>query len=236
MSTWEDGSIKWLKCDFQASVAANSTASYALEIGTAQLAHTSLDVVETGDAITVTTGPLRFVVHKTRFNLFDQAWLDLNGDGQFSADEEIIAPGASEGPVVSASLTDYRATEQPPERIEVEEQGPLKVVIKVAGRHYSASKALLKYETRIYAYAGQAFLRVEHVYANGTSVASLGDSGNPAFGIAFDRYALALRLNLDASKTARFGGDGGDAFTMTMPVSGQVHLIQVERARRSQPF
>ena len=236
MSTWEDGSIKWLKCDFQASVAANSTASYALEIGTAQLANTSLDVVETGDAITVTTGPLRFVVHKTRFNLFDQAWLDLNGDGQFSADEEIIAPGASEGPVVSASPTDYRATEQPPERIEVEEQGPLKVVIKVAGRHYSASNALLKYETRIYAYAGQAFLRVEHVYANGTSVASLGDSGNPAFGIAFDRYALALRLNLDASKTARFGGDGGDAFTMTMPVSGQAHLIQVDRARRSQPF
>ena len=31
MAIWDDGSIKWLKCDFQASVSARSTAHYTLE-------------------------------------------------------------------------------------------------------------------------------------------------------------------------------------------------------------
>src|SRR5262245_31541203 len=30
MSVWDDGSIRWLKCDFQATVAANSTSQYQL--------------------------------------------------------------------------------------------------------------------------------------------------------------------------------------------------------------
>jgi len=182
-------------CDFQPGVAAGGTATYTLETAAPSASRTGLNVTEIGDAITVTTGPLRFVVSKTRFNLLDRAWLDVNGDGQFGTDEEMIAPGASEGPVVTASGTDYRAMEQPPASISVEEQGPMKVVINVAGRHYDGTDALLKYETRIYAYAGQAFIRLRHVYANGTSVATLGDSGNPAFGAGIDRYALSLRLN-----------------------------------------
>ena len=110
MATWDDGSIKWLKSDFQASVPANRVASYTLELGTAHTPATDLNVTETDDAIFVTTGPLRFVLSKTCFNLLDQAWLDLNGDGQFSAEEEIISPGASAGPVVTASGMDYLAT------------------------------------------------------------------------------------------------------------------------------
>src|SRR5947208_2662566 len=31
MAVWDDGSIKWLKCDFQATVPANSVAQYNLE-------------------------------------------------------------------------------------------------------------------------------------------------------------------------------------------------------------
>ena len=136
MAVWDDGSIKWLKCDFQASLGASSTAQYTLETNTAHTPTTELTVTETSTAITVTTGPLRFVVSKNNFNLFDQVWLDLNSDRQYTADEEIIAPGTSPGPVVSANGVDYLASTQAPEQIEVEELGPMKVVIKVSGRHY----------------------------------------------------------------------------------------------------
>ena len=159
MAVWDDGSIKWLKCDFQASLGASSTAQYTLETNTAHTPTTELTVTETSTAITVTTGPLRFVVSKSNFNLFDQVWLDLNSDRQYTADEEIIAPGTSPGPVVSANGVDYLASAQAPEQIEVEEFGPMKVVIKVSGRHYNGANFLLKYETRIYAYAGQPFVQ-----------------------------------------------------------------------------
>ena len=188
-------------------------------------------VTETNTQIIVTTGPLRFVVSKTNFNLFDQVWLDLNGDREYTADEEIVTSDASPGPVVSADGMDFLASTQAPEQIEIEEQGPMKVVIKVSGRHYVAGGArfLLKYETRIYAYAGQAFVKVWHVYANGQSVESLGDAPNPAFGAAFDRYALDLQLHLTGQKTVRFGGDGGNEFSYTLPVAETATLLQADR-------
>ena len=238
MAVWDDGSIKWLKCDFQASVSANSTAVYSLETNATYTPTTELTVTENNTAITVTTGPLRFVVSKSNFNLFDQVWLDLNGDRQYTADEEIISSRASPGPVVSADGVDYLASTQAPEQIEIEEQGPMKVVIKVSGRHYAAGGAnfLLKYETRIYAYAGQPFVKVWHVYANGQSVENLGDAPNPAFGAGFDRYALDLKLNLTGQKTVRFGGDNGSEFSYTLPAAETATLLQADRTDVNVPL
>ena len=229
MAVWDDGSIKWLKCDFQASVGANSTAQYTLETNAVHTPTTELTVTETSTAITITTGPLRFVVSKSNFNLFDQVWLDLNSDRQYTADEEIIAPGTSPGPVVSANGVDYLASAQAPEQIEVEEFGPMKVVIKVSGRHYNGANFLLKYETRIYAYAGQPFVKVWHVYANGQSVENLGNSSDPVFGAAFERCALDLQLNLTGSKTVRFGGDSGTEFAHSLPTAETAALVQADR-------
>ncbi len=236
MAIWDDGSIRWLKCDFQASVNANNTAQYTLERNALHPTATELTATETSAAITVTTGPLRFAVSKTRFNLFDQAWLDLNGDRQYANDEQIISSGATTGPVVTAAGINYFAAAQPPERIEIEEQGPMKVVIKVSGRHYNAANYLLKYETRIYAYAGKAFVKAWHVYANGKSVGSLGDTANPADGEAFDRYALDLQLNLTSQKTARFGGDEGNEFSFPLAAAQTARLLQSDRMSASVPL
>ena len=236
MAMWDDGSIKWLKCDFQASVGANSTAQYTLETNAAHTPTTELSVTETSMAITVTTGPLRFVVSKSNFNLFDQVWLDLNSDRQYTADEEIIALGTSPGPVVSANGVDYLASAQAPEQIEIEEQGPMKVVIKVSGRHYNGANFFLKYETRIYAYAGKPFVKVWHVYANGQSVENLGDGLDPAFAEGFDRYALDLQLNLTGQKTMRFGGDNGSEFSFTLPAAGTATLLQADRTDVNVPL
>lgn len=228
MALWDDGSVRWLKCDFQASVNANSSVQYDLQTGTAHTPDTELTVSETANEIIVTTGPLRFVVSKTNFNLFEQVWLDLNGDRQYTLDEEILSPG-SPGAIVTANGRDYLASVQPPEQIEIEEQGPMKVVIKSSGRHYNGSDYLLKYETRIYAYAGQPFVKLWHVYANGQSVGTLGGSADPAFSAEFDRYALELQLNLSGAKTARLGGDDGEEFSAVLAGGNDIRLLQHDR-------
>ncbi|MCP5052929.1 MAG: hypothetical protein GY940_37520, partial [bacterium] len=234
MATWGDGSIKWLKCDFQAGVSANATATYTLKTGTSHNPSTELTVSESSGAITVTTGPLRFMVNKNAFNVLHRVYLDLDNNRQYTSGEEIITPGQSVGPIVTKGSADYKATANTPENIEIEEQGPMKVVIKVSGRHYRNSSYLLKYETRIYAYAGKPYIKLWHVYANGKTVDSLGDSMNPANGASFDRYALDFKLNLTGSKTARFGGQGGNVVTVNLGSGQKATLLQKDRVGTGQ--
>ncbi|MCP4157740.1 MAG: hypothetical protein GY757_59070 [bacterium] len=233
MALWGDGSIRWLKCDFQVDVSANSTATYTLKTDSSSTASTSLSVSESSSAITVTTGAIRFVVNKTGFNLIDEVRLDLNGNGEYAAGEEIITAGQSIGPIATESGTDYLASTQVPESIEIEEQGPMKVVIKVSGRYYNGSSYLLKYETRIYAYAGKPYIKLWHVFANGKSVPSLGDPLDPANGVSFDRCSLDFQLNLSGARTARFGGESG---TVSVSLgSGQTAtLLQRDRVANTE--
>lgn len=229
MALWDDGSIKWLKCDFQADAPAGSPTTYTLKTDVSSSPSTGLSVKETAASITVTTGPLRFVVNKTAFNIFDEVRLDLDGNGQYSADEEIISAGQSPGPVVTAGGKDYRSSTHSPENIEIEEQGPMKVVIKISGRHYNGSAYLLKYETRIYAYAGKPYIKLWHVYANGKSVETLSYPLDPANGASFDRCGLDFRLNLSGTKTARFWGENNSVVPVTLGTGQRATLLQKDR-------
>lgn len=236
MANWNDGSIKWVKCDFQANVNANSIAQYALQTNQPFTSNTALTATENASSITVTTGPLRFIISKIAFNLIDQAWLDLNNDGLFTSNEEIISAGNSIGPNVMAGANTYSASAAAPRNISIEEQGPMKVVIKVDGLHYLGNDSLLKYETRIYAYAGQPYIKLWHVYANGITSSSLGDSGDPFFGAAFDSYKIDLKLNLTGTKTAQFGGQNGTGVSFTIGSGQTSSLIQSDRIGTGTPL
>ena len=235
MSRWRDGSIRWVKCDFQASVSANATANYRLLTNSNHQTETDLTLEENGSEIIVNTGPLRFSVSKERYNLIDQAFLDLNQNGSFESTEEIISKTNSEGWVATRSGEDYHSTQAAPSRILVEEQGPMKVVIKVEGRHYDTQgNFFLKYETRIYAFAGKPYIKVRHSYANGTSVGSLGDSGSSAFGVSVQEYRLGLDINLSGELSYRIGTNGqGTAGVLN---TGSISLLQKDRPTVATPF
>ncbi|MGE5342316.1 MAG: hypothetical protein ACM3SY_12640 [Candidatus Omnitrophota bacterium] len=237
MATWSDGSIKWMKCDFQASASASTAATYYLELNASYTTSTSMTVSETAEGVTVTTGPLRFVVSKTSGTLLDRAWLDLNNDQQFTENEKIISPGStSNGPRVTRSGTDFRGASQAPDHIEIEEQGPMKTVIKCSGKHYNGSTYLLKYETRIVAFAGQSYIKIRHVYANGKSEPTLSDPLDPNLAESFDRYALDLTMNLTGPTSVRFGGDNGTPYTVDLSSGQTASIIQTDRSTVSVPF
>lgn len=83
MSRWRDGSIRWLKCDFQANVAANAQFIYQLVTNSTLNSSTDLSVSETSTDIIIHTGPLRFTGSKNNYDLIDEAFLDLNANGNF---------------------------------------------------------------------------------------------------------------------------------------------------------
>ncbi|MDP6460277.1 MAG: hypothetical protein QGH59_00760, partial [Gemmatimonadota bacterium] len=103
LATWRDGSVKWLQVSFPATVSAWGTSVYRLVDGTGSPPPAGLSVVEAGGAVTVDTGPLRFTVRGDSFTLFDEVWLDTNGDRVFEASEKMIASDVLNGSIVEGT-------------------------------------------------------------------------------------------------------------------------------------
>src|SRR5262249_55107927 len=73
----------WLLLDFQASMAFGRTRTYTLVSHAPTVTASPALRIDDGapGSITVITGPLKVVISKSRFNLFDEVWLDRNHDG-----------------------------------------------------------------------------------------------------------------------------------------------------------
>ncbi|MEZ4526977.1 MAG: hypothetical protein R2941_13760 [Desulfobacterales bacterium] len=125
--------IKWVLLDFQADIPANSTDTYYLKNASAgNASSSSLSLQNASDKITVSTGKARFQISKNWFNLFDYVWIDRDNDGQ--TDDEIVSqPGKGGIVLTDKSGKQFTALLEKPEEIIVEEQGPLRAVIKIRG-------------------------------------------------------------------------------------------------------
>jgi hypothetical protein len=221
-------SVKWVLCDFLGNVPSKNKASYTLkDDNAASFNPDSLIVTDAAAKITVSTGKIKFTVSKTSFNLFDEVWLDANGNGTFEPTEQIITSLASNGGVITSGTyaaqggvlgTIHSTTKQAPESVKIIEQGAVKVVIQVTGRHYAAAagvtKGLYGYKAYITAYAGQPYVDVQYAVTNTYMEGNkpeLGATPYTAFVWPFRKYALNFNLNLGAAQTYALLGETAEA-------------------------
>jgi len=218
---WPDGSIMWLLLTFppesgQVTGAAGdgdvlqfdvtrrdgSTEAYTLLYGGDCAAGTpaqALTATQDGDAVTIDTGPLQLEIAATAGGWLRSA--TLNG-------REMLAGPA--GSFVDFLRTDEiypSMTSQPdgtldpgafvPETIELEEAGPLRVVVKLTGT--TTAQDSPRMVLRLEAYAGRSCARIEQ------SVEFLHPDPRVAF---VRRMGLELPLT-DASGTVTAGGQDG---------------------------
>lgn len=159
LQRWPDGSVKWLLLDFS-----STTPFAALEYGAdvTRAAHPSpLTVTSDAGTVTVDTGPLKFTVSKRRFSLFDGVW--RNG--------QPIVDKPSEFTLTTPDGTAYSSL-APPDEVVVEDNGPVRARIRVAGHHQTAGgKKLFRYVLRIHAWAGQPYVRIQHTFENDNTAA-----------------------------------------------------------------
>ena len=94
---WQAGYIRHLLITLKTSLAANEKKVFHLLDDGGNPAGGGLTVTETASDVTVTTGPLKFKVKKQNFNLFDEAYLDLNNNGVFETSERIISSSPDNG-------------------------------------------------------------------------------------------------------------------------------------------
>ena len=184
LSHWPDGSIKWVLVDFQADVVGSAVyhLCYAGEAPRAAPAN-RLQISESDKGIVVCTGPLRFAVSRRRYGLVHAVSLGRQEADGFVEEVAVSSQGGDSwadiceafeigetqrriygmGGMCRASLGESAY------RVQVEESGPLRAVIRCEGAleseapmHHYVGYQPFRFVTRIYAFAGHAFLRVLH--------------------------------------------------------------------------
>ncbi len=215
---WRDRSVRWALLDFQAHVSAYSMRTFYLrDDAPAAAIENPIEVKDSGERLLVTTGPLRFAVRKRKFNLIDEAWIDQSGDRDFNDATQVVAPDRMSGPVLWSNhpdLPDYRrymAANDPDSKVTIEEQGPMRVVIRAEGRHLPDDPSgpddkLLDYVIRIHAYRGKPYVRIFYS-------AECKQGENIRRFTSVDRWHVVIPGNLGNDLQYVFGGE-------TAPVIG----------------
>jgi hypothetical protein len=164
------GSIKWLGLDFTARWDRGVPRKYRLvrraavprSAGVPQAATPRLEVSTTAASITLTTGPARFEIARRGFAGISRAWLDRNGDHQFTDDERVI-DGAGGPFVVDQDGTRFAAVHDATATVELEESGPERATVVARGwLDNGAGGRLNRFVTRLVAFAGESRLRIKH--------------------------------------------------------------------------
>ncbi len=171
VSRWrtDKGGARWVHADFQVSVPAKGTTVVAVvDTGAAVTPpKTQLTAAEANGAVTVVTGPVKFVVRGAKFNGFDGAWFDPSGKGAFGDSSAVIVPGKDGGSRAAADGKTGLSLNDADGKVEIERSGPMKVVVKATGSHRDAAgERVFDYIVRFHAYAGSPIVRVQHTFVN----------------------------------------------------------------------
>ena len=160
LAYWPDGSIKWTGFATVAGPQAAGPLKLSAQAAGAP-AGPVVKVHKSETTVEVDTGAL-----KCRIPLWGDDLIDtLSVDGRLVARNArlvcILQNGPDGGPADSPSRTQYTGRV---ENVTVEQSGPVRAVVKVEGRHYSASadRHWLPFVVRLYFYAGQDTVRMVH--------------------------------------------------------------------------
>ena len=193
---WDDGSVRWALMDVQVSVPAGGKVELTVtDAGGNPQPAAPVKADDGKDAVTVSTGPMQFVVSKSKPGLFES----LKVDGK-----ELVT-SAGRGPVI------YKESggEVPgqPAKVTLEQAGPMRTIVCVKGKFPGLHNELLTYTTRITAFAGQKFVKVQMWLENGGAMGYFdGSDESPASKnvewFTFDGMAVELALGLGAGTAA----------------------------------
>lgn len=222
--------IRWLLVDLQVDVAAGGTAQYFLQKKPKtkkgdpppeEPEAPTLDVVEDEGAIHIDTGTAKFRISKTVMNFLDLLAADLDGDGLVEDEEKLIDSPSGAGFILMDRMGDFYSSAEYPVEVQIEEQGPLRTVIRCDGRHApmvsggGIDRDFFKYRTRYTFYAGKPYVRVQHSLRNSYLDDPLGNIGFEGYGLM---TAIAPGANAGGPAfTTSYGIEGTTPFDVTGP-------------------
>ncbi len=170
LARWPDGSVRWLLLDFQVDLAARQKKQFTLRTGVKASApplSSPVQVSAQGRGTTIETGPLRLYLSREGFDPLGAVWLDRNHDGHFANEERVTGSGGGGLFVRDPGRQRFEAGQAPAEMV-VEEAGPLRACVRIAGRHGAGDGSMFSYVLRLHAFRGQPFVRCSYTFINDT--------------------------------------------------------------------
>ncbi|MDY7031535.1 MAG: hypothetical protein SVY10_06450 [Thermodesulfobacteriota bacterium] len=133
-----DKPIRMLLCDVQVNLPASDSLTLYLKDTGSGTATGSNIASETNDHVILSTDSMTVKIRRTGyFNMFDEVWIDTTGDG--NADSQVVSSNSTDGILVHANGKTYSSSNAAPTSITIEENGPLRAVVKVRGYYADSS-------------------------------------------------------------------------------------------------
>ena len=199
LTRWPDGSVKWLLISTFAPKTSRCHLEYGSHIRLPAISSRQM-IVDRPDRIEIDTGKLKACIPRDGSSLFSGIWVSREGAGPRY--EQVLAKA-----VLRANQTFYSSGSKP--AISIEERGPVRATIRIAGDFVAAGSALLQYVLRIHAYDNADFLTMEHTFLR----------RNGALKIPLSDMALVLDLTKAAGlETLSWEGKDG---ARSAPLIGQ---------------
>lgn len=196
---WPDGSVKWSA--HAAAEAGGGADAYTVTKGEAAPLQSMITVSETDDTVELDTGVMVCTLGKQ-----GRQWLrSITRNGvEVCSGGELVCLKESSSEASGVRTIRQEPFESRVHRLTVEQEGPIRAVVKIDGRHRAAGGARewLPFSMRLYVYAGLETIRIVHTFFY---------DGNPnedfikGLGI---RFSVPMRGE-HYNRHIRFSGDNG---------------------------
>jgi hypothetical protein len=160
LAYWPDGSLKWT--GHATNQAGAGVAKLILKPGVSAMATPALVVREAADGIEVDTGVLRCQINRAGENLIEK----MDRDGKRIATKVRLVALRQDGAEIEPGKGVQRESfASVVEKVTVEQNGPVRGVIKLEGTHANAGgRKWLPFSIRLYFYAGGESVRIMHSF------------------------------------------------------------------------
>ncbi len=216
---WDDGSVRWALLDTQVDVPAGGKTELVLsDSGKNPAPPAPVKVDDGAEAVTVSTGPLQFVVARKKPGLFQSVKVD--GRELVTAAGRGLVVLKAEGGEVQAGA---------PAEVAVEQAGPMRAIVRLRGTFPGVHNDLLGYTVRIAAFAGRKHLKLQVWLENRGALGYYrakdeGGTSPNAEWFAFRGMDVELGLGLGDAVTAACEGVEGP---------GSLKVLQLCKQNRS---
>ncbi len=164
LAYWPDQSIKWLSLNFETTLNPDQGEGFFLDYGHPIKSidfSSPMNISETNASLQINTGPLEVTLNKQQFYLYERIRLDQNSNHLFESNEEVSSQAKL---TLTFKGKEYRTDlDRKTYKLEVEEKGPLKIVVKASGWYQSEDgnrfcQAIVRY----YFYQGKSNFKISH--------------------------------------------------------------------------
>ncbi|WP_405926276.1 Tat pathway signal sequence domain protein [Streptomyces sp. NBC_00035] len=195
---WPDGSLKWT-----AHAVSSGSGKLSLAAGEPAAPDKSVTVDKSGGTIDISTGVITAKIGKSGSTLVKSV---TRGSTEIAKNGRLVLIRQPEIEDEDQGAEKFERFESAISEVEVEQEGPVRAVVRIDGKHRKGSRSWLPFSVRLYFYAGAESFRMVHTITfDGTQEPGKA-SGDFIRGLGV-RFTVPMR---DASydRHIRIGGDG----------------------------